>query len=278
MEMKIFTLSVILCLASVVGADDFKTIEGKEYKNVKVSRVEPDGIVLKSKSGIFKVYFTELPKEVQERFHYDPEQAAAYSAQQNAAGEQRQNVRELEARYASFQKQEDELLQGIGQAKEAKKHERQGSEERLSKLDLAAAQLPALYKHLDDVRAEKDDVKRQLQKARQPQPQMQAGNLFDGRWVGTINGHAGLVQFTLDISGGGTVWSATSKLRPEGRGPRDATNDGKTMTWYWGVQNKEVVTFTPNPDGETALMTSAGPAINGMEGYNASGIFHRTSP
>jgi len=33
-----------------------------------------------TKSGISKVYFTELPKEVQERFHYDPEKAAQYRA------------------------------------------------------------------------------------------------------------------------------------------------------------------------------------------------------
>jgi hypothetical protein len=70
--------------ASLAVADDFKTIDGKEYKNVKVSRVEPDGIVLKSKSGISKVYFTELPKEVQERFHYDAATSNAYSAEQNA--------------------------------------------------------------------------------------------------------------------------------------------------------------------------------------------------
>jgi hypothetical protein len=57
-------------LASNALADDFKTINGKEYKNATVSRVEPDGIVLKTKSGISKVYFTELPKDVQERFHY----------------------------------------------------------------------------------------------------------------------------------------------------------------------------------------------------------------
>ena len=74
---------LIVCFASVALADDFKTIDGKEYKNAKVSRVEPDGIVLKSKSGISKVYFTELPKEVQERFHYDPGKAAASSATAN---------------------------------------------------------------------------------------------------------------------------------------------------------------------------------------------------
>jgi hypothetical protein len=73
---------LILCFASVALADDFKTIDGKEYKNVTVRRVEPDGLVLKSKSGISKVYFVELPKEVQERFHYDAEKAARYSAEQ----------------------------------------------------------------------------------------------------------------------------------------------------------------------------------------------------
>ena len=73
---------LILCIATVALADDFKTVQGKEYKNVTVSRVEPDGIVLKSKSGISKVYFVELPKDVQERFHYNAAIAAAYSAQQ----------------------------------------------------------------------------------------------------------------------------------------------------------------------------------------------------
>jgi thiol-disulfide isomerase/thioredoxin len=82
--MKALTL-FLLCFGSVALADDFKAIDGKEYKNVTVSRVEPDGIVLKTKSGISKVYFVELPKEVQERFHYDAANAAAYSAEQIAA-------------------------------------------------------------------------------------------------------------------------------------------------------------------------------------------------
>src|SRR5437764_5311297 len=87
--MKIFGF-LIACFASVVLADDFKTIDGKEYKNVTVTRVEPDSITVKNtKAGLIaKLPFTELPKEVRERFHYDPEKAAAYSAEQNAAQEQ----------------------------------------------------------------------------------------------------------------------------------------------------------------------------------------------
>jgi len=41
--------------------------------------------VLKSKSGISKVYFVELPTDVQQRFHYDATKANAYSAEQIAA-------------------------------------------------------------------------------------------------------------------------------------------------------------------------------------------------
>jgi hypothetical protein len=55
---------------SLALADDFKTINGKEYKNVTVSRAEADGIVIKTKTGLSKIYFAELPKDVQERFHY----------------------------------------------------------------------------------------------------------------------------------------------------------------------------------------------------------------
>jgi len=86
--MKILTF-LILSFASVTLADDFKLINGKEYKNVTVSRVEADGIVLRTKSGISKLYFVELPKEVQERFHYNAAIAAAYEQQgriQAAAG------------------------------------------------------------------------------------------------------------------------------------------------------------------------------------------------
>ncbi len=71
----------VVFFASVALADDFKTIDGKEYKNAKVSRVEPDGIVLMTNSGVSKIYFTELPKEVQERFHYDAQKAAEFTSQ-----------------------------------------------------------------------------------------------------------------------------------------------------------------------------------------------------
>jgi type IV secretory pathway VirB10-like protein len=74
---------LIVCFASLALAEDFKTINGKEYKNVTVSRVEPDGLMLKSKSGISKVYFSELPKEVIDKW-LPPEQKQRIAAQKAA--------------------------------------------------------------------------------------------------------------------------------------------------------------------------------------------------
>jgi hypothetical protein len=57
--------------ASLALSEEFKTVSGKIYKDATVSRIEADGIELKTKTGISKVYFTELPKDVQERFHWE---------------------------------------------------------------------------------------------------------------------------------------------------------------------------------------------------------------
>jgi hypothetical protein len=84
---KYLLVFLLILAARGLLADDFKTVDGKEYKNVTVSRAEPDGIVLITSSGISKVYFTELSKEVQERFHYDSAKASAYSAEQAATQE-----------------------------------------------------------------------------------------------------------------------------------------------------------------------------------------------
>jgi len=94
-------LAAFFLIAGIAFGEDFKTIDGKEYKNVRLSRVEPDGIVLITSWGISKIYFTELPKEVQERFDYDAVKAAAYSSEQAAGQEalQRQQA-ELERKLA----------------------------------------------------------------------------------------------------------------------------------------------------------------------------------
>ena len=65
------TIAILAALSvSLALAEDFKTVSGRVYKDATISSVEADGIVLRTKTGISKVYFVELPKDVQERFHY----------------------------------------------------------------------------------------------------------------------------------------------------------------------------------------------------------------
>lgn len=72
------TLAILALLSAALAlAEDFKTIRGKVYKDATIIRVEADGIVLKTKTGISKVYFVELPNDVQERFHPTPAKTVA---------------------------------------------------------------------------------------------------------------------------------------------------------------------------------------------------------
>jgi len=82
------TLVLAVLFASLAFSEDFKTTSGKVYKDATVSRVEADGIELKTKTGISKVYFVELPQEVQERFHWakpEPPRQPFYSRWATAA-------------------------------------------------------------------------------------------------------------------------------------------------------------------------------------------------
>jgi hypothetical protein len=191
MSTKVLTF-LILSFNTSALAEDFKTINGKDYKDATVTRVEPDGIVVKTTSGVTKVYFAELPKEVQERFHYDSEKAASYSAEQAATyaayQKQQEEIRRqqqasdakdsavlaeqqaaanhtqaLQARYNELQKQEDQLLLQIGEAKQPGPEYRQGKSIR-HQPNPQKSQLPVLQSHLSDVRREKTKVRKQLEK------------------------------------------------------------------------------------------------------------------
>jgi len=147
--LSIFIL--VALFASLALADDFKTNDGNEYQNATVTRVEADGIVVRTKRSITKLYFAELPKDVQERFHYDPQKAAAaqdaavrqteelnkankqaeeLEKQRNAASKEQQaqsvqlqakynNIQALTDQLSDLQRQEQNLLVRIGQAEKA---------------------------------------------------------------------------------------------------------------------------------------------------------------
>jgi len=188
---KVVTFLIFSVTAAALS-DDFKTVNGKEFKDATITRVEPDGIVVKTKSGMSKVYFAELPKEVQERFHYDPqkastysaEQAANYAAYQNQQAEARRQQEEaatknnailaqqqaaknrtqaLQARYATLQQEENALLLRIGEAKQPGPEYRQGKHKGHHP-NPQKSQLPLLQSQLNEVRHEKGKVRKQLEK------------------------------------------------------------------------------------------------------------------
>ena len=127
------TIAILAALsASIALADDFKTINGKEYKNATVSRVEPDGITVKFSGGLVKIPFSELSKELQDKYSYNPERASAAYAEQVAAIQQanqqteesakqrteeqskQRNVQALRNSLAALQEEENTTLAQIG--------------------------------------------------------------------------------------------------------------------------------------------------------------------
>ena len=73
--------------ASLALAEDFTTTNGEEYKNVAVIRVDPDGIVIRTKSAIVKLSWWELPKDVADKW-LAPIRAAERAAEENRIKEQ----------------------------------------------------------------------------------------------------------------------------------------------------------------------------------------------
>jgi hypothetical protein len=83
----------VVCLASASFADDFKTPNGKEYKNAAVTRVEPDGVVIKFHGGVVKIPFTDLNEDLRRKYNYDPDAARQFAAGvQRKINEQNQQI------------------------------------------------------------------------------------------------------------------------------------------------------------------------------------------
>ena len=192
-------LVLLILFASVVFADDFKTVNGKEYKNATVTGVEADGVMVKTKGGISKVYFAELPTDVQERFHYDPQKAAAaqvaavrqtqelnqFNSQQEELAKQQKaasakqyqqgleqqaknnNVQAVTDQLSILQQQEQNLLVRIGQAEKRKEEAwRRWVDGREGQYDTSAeAELPVLRGNLENVREEKQRVRKEQERA-----------------------------------------------------------------------------------------------------------------
>jgi len=97
MRIKI-TLLALFIPAALMGDDplptEITTVLGKKYEGVKVLGVDPDGLRIMHSGGAAKISFPDLPKNLQERFGFDPEMARQF-AEQRAMGEAAR-IRQLE--------------------------------------------------------------------------------------------------------------------------------------------------------------------------------------
>lgn len=132
---KTAVVILVALSASIALADDFKTIDGKEYKNVTVKRVEPDGIVITHSAGVARIPFKELPKDVQERLGYHAAEietapAAARDAEEKQIEEQRAAEQERAEREqkaaADLRESEERFKAAETQAAESYKITRKG--------------------------------------------------------------------------------------------------------------------------------------------------------
>ena len=84
--MKIITtiIALLLCYSLAHAQNSapvsFKTELGKQYTNVTITRIEPDGITVMTDSGVEKISFSNLPAEIQKKYGYDADKAANYAS------------------------------------------------------------------------------------------------------------------------------------------------------------------------------------------------------
>ena len=176
MQTKVFTI-LLLSFAAAALSEDFKTVNGKEYKDATVTRVEPDGIVVKTNRESQRFTSPNCQKTFRNTFITTPGKAASYSAEQaaNYTAYQKQQeetqrqqqdadaknkaalaeqqaatnrTQALQTRYGELQKQEDDLLRQIGQAKQPGPEYRQGKSVR-HQPNPQKSQLPLLQSHLE---------------------------------------------------------------------------------------------------------------------------------
>lgn len=81
--MKIFA-SLMFCLialpagAAPVDLGNVRLRNGQVLENVKVMKIEPDGLRLEHRSGVGKVRLEDLPSDLSRRFSLDEETASAW--------------------------------------------------------------------------------------------------------------------------------------------------------------------------------------------------------
>jgi hypothetical protein len=133
--MRITLLLSLMILASYVHADDFKLNDGTEYKSATVSRVEPDGIIVIILTGVIKLYFTDLPNAVRQKYHYDPYAARRF------AGERPESAESQRVQIAAAEEHEAKLAAMAARGAAIASGDQESARARASDLSLEAHEI-----------------------------------------------------------------------------------------------------------------------------------------
>ena len=63
----LLVLIIFFSICRIASAEELTLSNGKVYSDYTITRVEPDGISIKHAAGIIKVYFWELPADIQQK-------------------------------------------------------------------------------------------------------------------------------------------------------------------------------------------------------------------
>lgn len=76
--MRRFVFAVVMLLGVAAIADDITTLDGKTYRNVKVTLSDPISITVSHSTGAGRILFAEMDAELQKKYGYDAAKAAAH--------------------------------------------------------------------------------------------------------------------------------------------------------------------------------------------------------
>lgn len=65
-------------VSAVSSTSVLRDLSGREYRNAKITGKEPDGLMVKHEGGVSKVLFVNLPKEIQDKYEFDPIEAEKF--------------------------------------------------------------------------------------------------------------------------------------------------------------------------------------------------------
>jgi len=108
----------VLVIAITTRGEDWTTQDGKVYAQVTVVKAESDAVTILYRDGGALVPLTNLPADLQQRFHYNPEKARAAADQR--AKEDAQSAVALQAEIAQKKSEENESLAAKKAAENAK--------------------------------------------------------------------------------------------------------------------------------------------------------------